>query len=283
MREFLLKRREVFAHGAYWHLRDDEGIDRAILEWAGWEFDSTRIVGRVLKPGMVAVDVGANIGWYTVQMAKLVGPSGCVMAFEPMRDPRALLEWHVALNDLGRCVRVYPYALSDDEAVLDTHFPYANPDGRHFDPGLEQVHVRRLDEFAQTRFDLIKIDVDGRELRVLQGAAEIIARYKPMLLFEICDSNLFEHSPTLNKSKDRAEYAYGLATRELFAFLRSFGYGFWYEDSWPAPRIEGRQPPAEEIVLESIASVEALLERHPLEHMTTNVFACVGEPPWGYR
>lgn len=151
----------------------------------------------VLPAGGVAVDVGANVGWHTVLMGSLVGSGGRVLAAEPNPSVRARLEDNVRLNRF-RHVEVLPYAIADAEGALEFFGPDAcdpwsgngyvaqgAPIGR---PDTIRVEARRVDTLLAAtgvkRLDLIKIDVEGFEWRVLQGAEQSIAQFRPHIVFE---------------------------------------------------------------------------------------------------
>jgi len=153
---------------------------------------------RLLQPGAVAVDVGANIGTHTLSLADLVGPGGKVLAFEPNPVIRRRLEANVALNDFVH-VDVHAYALGASDARMALRVP-ANGSAEAANPGLAslvaldtphdlvEVDVRPLDavvaDGALDRVDLVKIDVQGYELPVLRGMAGVLGQFRPAVVFE---------------------------------------------------------------------------------------------------
>jgi FkbM family methyltransferase len=151
----------------------------------------------LLSPGGVAVDVGANIGWHTLLMAHLVGAQGVVLAAEANPSVRRKLQENLDLNRF-RQVEIVPYALAGAEGTLAFHGPAADdPDsgngyvvrnGADRRAGTIQVEARRLDSVVAAagidRLDLIKIDVEGFEWPVLQGAEQTIANFRPHIVFE---------------------------------------------------------------------------------------------------
>lgn len=207
-----------------------------------YEPELREVFRTVLPADGVAVDVGANVGWHTLLMGALVGPGGRVLAAEANSSVRSRLEENLALNKLSQ-VEVLPFALSDADGVLD----FFGPDAR--DPwsgngyvvsgdmagraDTTRVEARRLDSLVTSakidRLDLVKIDVEGFEWRVLEGAEQSIAAFRPHIVFEY-----------------NAEYAArGNGRPELFeAFFARHGYRLfaigrnWAESvemkSWPA-------------------------------------------------
>lgn len=151
-------------------------------------------------PGTAFVDVGANIGLYTVEMAHRVGPTGTVVAFEPSPVTAEVLRQNVQLNGLaeGGTVRVVeaaagdrpgslPLALHDDDSGHNTLFP----DARH--DALVEVDVVTLDDTipAGARVDVVKIDVEGAEAAVLRGMQRVVRENPQVVVFaELADEHL---------------------------------------------------------------------------------------------
>jgi FkbM family methyltransferase len=162
-----------------------------------YEPELREIFGRILPAGGVVVDVGANVGWHTMLMARLVGESGRVFAAEANPSVRVRLEEHLHLNGL-RQVAVLPFALGDRNGSVEFHAPgvdkLASGDGHVVAPGesgapdVIRVEVRTLDDALESRnlgrLDLIKIDVEGFEWPVLSGADRSIGRFRPHVIFE---------------------------------------------------------------------------------------------------
>ncbi|MBX7111861.1 MAG: FkbM family methyltransferase [Dehalococcoidia bacterium] len=148
-----------------------------------------------LMPGMVFWDAGAHVGFMTLIGSRLVGPFGAVVAFEPSPENRERLIRNVGLNNAAN-VRVEDCALdaSSGTALLYSHEASLM---RTLDPGRgrgvgEPVICRTLDEVALglPLPDLIKIDVEGRELEVLRGGSELLRRHEPRLLIEFSNEEL---------------------------------------------------------------------------------------------
>jgi FkbM family methyltransferase len=159
-------------------------------EWAEAELE---LLGLFLQPGDVAVDVGANVGTHTIFFARRVGPAGLVHAFEPQRIVFQTLCANVALNSLTN-VHAHPVAVGSAPGVarvpaIDYHRP-ANFGGVSL-AGVtdgEAVPVRPLDELDLPRCKLLKMDVEGMELPVLEGARGLLARCRPLIYLENNDA-----------------------------------------------------------------------------------------------
>lgn len=174
-------------------------------EWARGESDA---ICSFLKPGDVAIDVGANIGTMTIPMAKKVGGSGLVISFEPQRAPFMCLCGNVALTHCLQQVRCLNAAAGDrddmiDVPVVDINKPF-NVGGvrlqdTNYDAAVklrkEAVPVMTIDGLALNRVNLIKIDVETMESKVLAGAIETVLRCRPVIFAEaLYDDSLCEGS-----------------------------------------------------------------------------------------
>jgi FkbM family methyltransferase len=180
--------------GIRYRLDLNELIDANIYYRGVHEPRSTRTAGALLPVAGVGIDVGANSGYYTLLFAQLVGPYGRVIAFEPTALALEKLEENLRLNDFSN-VEVVKSALSDtagvrsvnsDETAFRASWPVTGP---AFGSRREVVQFLTLDEYCSRanlpRVDLIKIDVDGYEMRVIGGSTETLARYRPFVLIEI--------------------------------------------------------------------------------------------------
>lgn len=158
---------------------------------------------RLLKPGMVFIDVGANDGYYSLFAARRVGASGWVVAVEPSSRERANLERNLDRNGL-RNVLVVPAALGAARGMADLRLAHGVHSGHntlgkfaHDDviaASLERIRVETLDQvvadFGLTRVDFVKIDVEGAEASVVAGATSVIKGMRPVMLMEINDGAL---------------------------------------------------------------------------------------------
>jgi FkbM family methyltransferase len=165
-----------------------------------YEPELREILRALLPPGGTAVDVGANVGWHTLLMARLVGDRGRVLAVEANPSVRMQLEENIRLNRCSQ-VQVFPFAVSNSNASVEFFGPSAEEpssgDGHvvtNAEPGASatiRVEARRFDVLinaaALERLDLIKIDVEGHEWPVLQGAEDSVARFRPNIVFEYND------------------------------------------------------------------------------------------------
>ena len=180
--------------GLRMHLRADQFIDRSIYFHA-YEPCLSRVLSSRLRSGGVFLDVGANIGYYTLMAARKVGSAGRVYAFEPNPPVSSRLAENVVLNGLGN-VELHRCALSDASADMCLYVPADEVGNGHASlceqgwTAAERVTVRtqRLDDLLLpqlARCDLVKIDAEGAELAVLRGARELVRRFWPDVIVEL--------------------------------------------------------------------------------------------------
>jgi FkbM family methyltransferase len=153
-----------------------------------------------LKPGMTFYDLGANVGFLTVIAARLVGPSGKVVSFEPVSSNLKQIEHNLKLNDF-RNVVVRSEALGGIDGqgrfLLSTEPNFGKLESAGLPPvkhcGDTTVVVRTLDSIASEQRlpapDVIKIDVEGAETEVLRGATSVLKTARPILLIELHGTN----------------------------------------------------------------------------------------------
>ena len=148
---------------------------------------------RLLQTGQRAIDIGANYGVYTLSIAKAVGPTGAVWAFEPTASTAALLAQGIAANNFTHVV-LEQSALSRDCGTAQLTLndsPEANSLARDEQSGgtTETVRVVTLDECLERyhwdNIDLVKIDAEGEEENILEGAGRFLAELSPLILFEV--------------------------------------------------------------------------------------------------
>jgi FkbM family methyltransferase len=172
----------------------DDGFGSNVLLDGYWESWLTQFMARNAKPGAVAIDVGANFGYYSLLLADLVGPEGRLFAIEPNPDVAALLRRSIALNGLSARTSVFEGAAGAiDGATVTLFVPEREPKnaaivadsseaaaGRH-----HRVPAMRLDSLVgDARVDFVKIDAEGAEEDVIEGMAGIFERCRPDMVLE---------------------------------------------------------------------------------------------------
>ena len=173
------------------------------------------LIGRVVQPGMVAIDVGANLGFHTLGLARRVGGGGRVYALEPDPDNFRLLARTVREAGLSQ-VRLHPEAAGERPGEQRLYLSRVNRGDHRLTPGGEPRRAVRVPTVVldvlladEPRVDFVKIDVQGAEASVLRGLARTLAR-RP------APSVLCELAPPLLR-------AAGSEPEECVALLRAAG------------------------------------------------------------
>ena len=186
-----------------------------------YEPSETRFILSRLKPGDAFLDIGANVGWFTILAADAVGPEGKIFAFEPRTLTFNLLKQSVVDNALDDRVVLFHSALGKSEGTLRLVWTpnTINPGGARLErPGedignndYESVPVRPLDSLDIDRdVSIMKMDVEGAEPLVLQGAERFLERCRPTILSEVLSGGL--------------RHVGGMEPDEYMAYLRRLGY-----------------------------------------------------------
>ena len=180
IRKLLPKQVEI--HGATVVLNPTDPVVSGALHFGVYEKAETRFFQSACRDGMTFLDVGANLGYYTALAARAVGPNGRVLAVEPDPDSFGYLEQTIAANAVGN-VEAFPVAASDAPATLPLYISTDNRgDNRLYASGEDrpqvEVAARPLDALLRENkidtVNLIKIDVQGYEPKVIAGLRETI-------------------------------------------------------------------------------------------------------------
>jgi FkbM family methyltransferase len=182
-------RQKPCRHGLLLYNIHDIYIGKSLDLYGEWSEGEVELLRMVLRPGMVVVEVGANIGAHTVFLAEAVGPSGQVWAVEPQRVVYQTLCANLALNSMTNVHALQAAAGSAPGEVIVPPLDYRQENnfgglglGTYKDG--ERVPVATLDALSLGRCGLVKIDVEGMEQAVLEGARALIARCRPALYVE---------------------------------------------------------------------------------------------------
>jgi FkbM family methyltransferase len=188
-------RREAWAQveGGKLLVHLDDYVGRAAFFVGDLDRKVSALVDRVVKPGDTVLDIGANIGLVTLRLAKRVGPTGTVHAFEPSPSIAARLRASLLVNSINN-VRVHELALGDETGTLPITIPAGNAGMASMIAGrvigeTHQVPVKRLDDMDVGPIAFIKMDVEGFEEKVLRGFSGTLKRCPPrVILFEQNDA-----------------------------------------------------------------------------------------------
>jgi FkbM family methyltransferase len=195
---------------------------------------------RILQPGMCVYDVGANVGYLTILAAKLVGPKGQIVAFEPLAANARQIQHNAELNSFTH-VRVRQEALGDKEGQAAFRVSAESGWGKlayvgavSQETAIIEVPVRKLDSITAggelPRVHLMKIDVEGAEVDVLRGAIETLRAERPFLLVEL-------HGTNCQVADLLLELDYEMGVLGSSASIRGSP---WYAQvfAWPSERCE---------------------------------------------
>jgi FkbM family methyltransferase len=167
----------------------DVGLSSHLMLDGYWEMWLTEAFAEVIRPGMTVVDVGANLGYFTLLMAELVGPTGLVHAFEPNPKLVARLKQSVAVNGFAQRVEVHEQALSNSEGRFKLFVPDQEPKNGYLSPYDEGdsencLHTRRLDSYPElSTASVIKIDADISEQQIWEGMAGLLEGESAITIF----------------------------------------------------------------------------------------------------
>lgn len=177
-------------------------------------------IGHCVSAGQVVIDIGANIGEVALICARRVGPTGRVLAFEPHPETFSQLKTNCALNPSLNC-SIENLALGDRHGMVSmVQSDGRNPGTATVDSGTETVQTCATNVPLSTldtceamhhlpRLDLLKLDVEGYEGRVIEGARDVLRRYRPKMVIELVDQHQRRH---------------GYSARKLVARLNQLGY-----------------------------------------------------------
>jgi len=211
-----------FGNGCFEIRNYRETIQRKIYFFGYWERRETLLVRRLLRPGDVFIDVGANLGWFTVLAARCVGPTGKVVSFEPCGRHYEHLQSNLRLNQLTNVIPE-KLALSDTAGTAVLSGMHERNEGLGTiiggsDRRGETVSTVRFDDYwAATGYDttirIIKMDIEGAEIKALLGMADTLRR-------KLCEYLIIEVS---KKDLRRA----GATPEDVLGLLASHGYGLY--------------------------------------------------------
>jgi len=181
--------------------------------WLGtYELEKQKYLSTRLRPGMIFYDIGANVGFYTLLAAELVGNGGKVYAFEPLPENLAFLRKHVEMNCYTN-VEIFDCAVLNYQGQALMRTEKGPSMASVSDDGSLMVQVCSLDEVVDRGIidpaDAVKVDVEGAELQVLEGGARFFTKYQPLIF-------LATHSEEVHQAccKLLDEYGYALESIE---------------------------------------------------------------------
>ena len=186
--------------GNYWIVDLRQGIDLAIYLFGSFEPEVLAAYRKLIQSGAVVFDIGANVGAHTIPMARLVGDQGSVIAFEPTDYAFNKLIANIAQNpEISRRIAATQTMLTGPETRRPDRIPSAwslesvqGEDVHAIHGGtfksLSQANLIQLDTWVDQnitqRLDLLKLDVDGYEIDVIEGGIKTLSRIQPPIIME---------------------------------------------------------------------------------------------------
>jgi len=201
------------------------------LNFLDYESVDSAMIMELVSPGDCVFDIGANMGWYSINIAKTY-PSCKVYAFEPIQKTYAYLEKNIKINHIEN-ISLHQFGLSNESKDLIFYFypegsgnaSSANLSDRQ-DAEMVTCHVERLDDFAlenNLHVNFIKCDVEGAELFAFQGAIEVLKLDKPIVFTEM-----------LRKWAGKFNYH----PNQIIDLFASFGYECFYVEGGALKKID---------------------------------------------
>lgn len=251
-RQLLFPQRDLVlraAYGARFLCSHENYIEREILLRGSFEPESTAATQRYVNDGSVTIDVGANVGYYSLLLSHCAGPTGQVHAFEPTRWAYERCLRNLELN---RARRGAPISVNRTGLLARERAGYEAIESQFSARTLayqtvEELRFTTLDAYCKaqgiTRIDFMKVDVDGYDAQVVEGAYETLANSHATLLCELHDAALRARGDSLAKYVE---------------LLRCLGYEHGTVLDGP---IQGVVPLRDLVARPAIGSVNLLLTR----------------------
>ncbi len=211
-------------HGVMAHFAADQAVGLSLREYGEWGEDEVALLAPYIGAGATVLDVGANVGTHTLAFARLVGPSGRVLAIEGNPETFTLLAYNVVENGHSGCVRPINVLVGQAAGLVPFNLsagPSENPGAKTFLPELTnaaapvptdalplQLPLITIDSLDLPRCAVMKIDVEGMESQVLRGAVATIERCQPIIYFEHASGNTGELTLIFNLLRSRGYRLY---------------------------------------------------------------------------
>lgn len=199
---------EVTRQGLHWCLNPSDFV-QTHLYWTG-EYEPWDLLrlSRWVHPGAVVLDVGANFGYYSIRLASAMQGNGQIFAFEPCKTTFSRLRTNIALNHLESVIHAIPCGLSEKAGVayLDQTDGNSGAATLSVQAKGDAIELDTLDHFCHAneirRIDVIKVDVEGSELRVIEGGREMLSHHQPIIMIEFNSSALEGAGTSIGQLED---------------------------------------------------------------------------------
>lgn len=166
-------------------IKSDGGVSKQLIKYGIREVGATKETTRILKPGMICIDIGSNLGYYALLEAKLVGKNGFVYAIEPIKENIVALINSIALNDYKN-IRVYRIAIGSSNSMQKMVVSHRSNCGtlvlrsknvKHA-KAIIKVKTITLNKFCKRsdikKIDFLRMDVEGYEVEIIKGMDKVL-------------------------------------------------------------------------------------------------------------
>ncbi len=222
---------EVERQGLRWRLNPSDFAQKHLFWLAEYEYHDLHILSRWTHPSAVVFDIGANFGYYSISLASGLNAEGRVYAFEPSHGTFSRLQENISLNNLQSKITAVQSGLSDSPGIAFLHQDPSNSGAATIshDAKGERVAIDTLDNFCDVRqvrkVDVIKIDVEGYELQVINGGKKVLSSHRPVIMIEFNSAALARAGQTVEKLATvlrGLEYELMLAKRDQLSPVSAF-------------------------------------------------------------
>lgn len=212
----------LFIGKRFWHINTRSYLEWTLFFYGTYEEQIQKLFAQYLESGDIALDVGSNIGIHTLYMAKLVGPTGSVVSFEPHPNIHARQINNLTLNQITN-VQVMQTGLSNANATtyLEQFDPtLSSNQGTSFIVSVSTastlpIQVARLDDLmgsmlldSRKKIKLIKVDIEGHEEAFFEGAMHTIKQHRPIIIFENSKNFLTNQNSFIKKELNSTLYTF---------------------------------------------------------------------------
>jgi FkbM family methyltransferase len=178
----------------------DDAVSAHLILDGFWEMWNTVFISRFIKPGMKIIEIGSNLGYFSLLMSDLVGPNGRVVGFEPLTYNAELLERTIAINGFHSRFQADRRAVSDRDGFGHIYVPVGNWGGGSIMVGAhsfenathEEVETIRLDAFCEANEfwpEFIRMDAEGSELAIWNGMSQLRQKQRKLAVMMEFDHN----------------------------------------------------------------------------------------------
>ena len=210
--------RKKLHNGLFINVKPDDHIQRIILWYGYYEKENILFWEKLINPDSVVIDIGANIGYYTLIAAKKAS-EGHVHSFEPVTFNYDALQKNIKLNNLKN-ITANNAGISTKEG-LDMYYISSKENigmsglkpAENFSGKMEEKTTLTLDNYVAinnlTKIDFIKIDIEGNELNALRGMQNVLQKNHPVLFIELLNEHLTKFDTTV---------------KDVYGYLSLFNY-----------------------------------------------------------